>query len=179
MWKHIWSLKSSSRVMSFFASFCLRYSGATVRAVTWPCHDSPCPSTLPITATNNQSILNLPIYTESKLGGGGERKGVCTDCIPWCGGRGRRPRGSNRASERDRSCRRTYWTRKNTCQQRLHKWDKTEKKRRENWNGIGRRGKITVSVRWSRLTWAKRSRSSQQNRRMLVIAAYPFSFSPI
>lgn len=52
------SLISSSRFISFLANCCLRYSGATLTAVTWPCHDSPCPSTFPMTAMANHRKTN-------------------------------------------------------------------------------------------------------------------------
>lgn len=54
---YILSLISSRRFISFLASCCLRYSGETVTAVTWPCHDSPCPSTLPITEKTIQNHI--------------------------------------------------------------------------------------------------------------------------
>ena len=51
---YILSLISSSKFMSFLANFCLRNSEATDTAVTCPCQDSPCPSTLPMTAKDVQ-----------------------------------------------------------------------------------------------------------------------------
>lgn len=54
----------SNKCISLFASCCLRYWEATVTAVTWPCQDSPCPSTLPITETS--TLVNDYNYQNGK-----------------------------------------------------------------------------------------------------------------
>lgn len=102
-----------------------------------------------------------------------------THCNPLCGSQGPPRHGSNQAILPSRSYKRTYWTTKKAeedCNQHrigIYNIQSAFKNRKTILKSEElelKQKNFTVSVRWSRLTEVKRSRSLQQNLRNVVIA---------